>query len=352
MQNNRFVVLTGHLNDYPLSDLVGILRHQQKTGRLLIEYPQNPATFYFQEGELVDVQLGSLTGLQAICVAMAQPASTFNFNPLIRPSRRSIDNSLQRVVSELFGCWDDSPEQIEVTTEKALPTGDNNVPFAPALPAPTSPPEREILEPPRLLTAAPASNQNRTVLVLTAAGIMMLGLSSIIAVTSRSRGQVESSTVVNQPLASKPTTAEPVSDLTATAQPEPRKPAVENPISRSRESKVNEQERHSLMSQDARNETPRNVAATPDLSAATSSTKPTPALKQDNEKSNEGATKYQLIDVVMQIENGRVLQAAISNHRSGMGGYEAMALRIARQRRYPAKTTGQETVRIRVDQPD
>jgi hypothetical protein len=73
---------------------------------------------------------------------------------------------------------------------------------------------------------------------------------------------------------------------------------------------------------------------------------------KDNERTTEGAAKSQLIDVVMQIENGRVSQAAISNHRSGMDQYEAMALRIARQRRYPPKTTGQEIVRIRVSQPE
>ena len=49
MQNNRFVVLTGHLSNYPLSDLVGILRHQRKSGRLLIEYAKGPATFFFQK---------------------------------------------------------------------------------------------------------------------------------------------------------------------------------------------------------------------------------------------------------------------------------------------------------------
>jgi hypothetical protein len=58
------------------------------------------------------------------------------------------------------------------------------------------------------------------------------------------------------------------------------------------------------------------------------------------------------VDVVMQIENGRVLRAAIANPRKGMDGYEALALRIARQRRYPAKKSGQETVRIRVSPPD
>ena len=85
MQNTRFTVLTGHLNDYPLGDLIGILRHQQKTGRLLIEYPKGPASFFFNEGELVDAQLGDLSGLQAICVAVGQPPANFNFNPLVRP---------------------------------------------------------------------------------------------------------------------------------------------------------------------------------------------------------------------------------------------------------------------------
>ena len=119
MQNNRFVVLTGHLSNYPLADLVGILRHQNKTGRLLIEYAKGPATFFFQEGELIDARLNDLVGLQAICVALAQPDAAFNFNPLIPATRRSIEPSLHRAVSELFGCWDESALQIETTAAPA-----------------------------------------------------------------------------------------------------------------------------------------------------------------------------------------------------------------------------------------
>jgi hypothetical protein len=51
----------------------------------------------------------------------------------------------------------------------------------------------------------------------------------------------------------------------------------------------------------------------------------------------------------MQIENGRVLKAAIANHKPGMDNYEALALRIARQRRYPTTTSGGETVTISVN---
>ena len=60
-------------------------------------------------------------------------------------------------------------------------------------------------------------------------------------------------------------------------------------------------------------------------------------------------TSSQPIKVVMQIENGRVLKASIANHKPGMDGYEAMALRIARQRRYAPTTTGGETVTISVN---
>src|ERR1044072_7902415 len=115
MQSNRFGVLTGHLSNYPLSDLVGILRHQRKSGRLLIEYPKGPAMLFFQDGELIDARMNDLIGLQAICVALAQPEASFNFNPLIQSPRRSIEPSLQRAVSDLCGCWNKSTLQIETT---------------------------------------------------------------------------------------------------------------------------------------------------------------------------------------------------------------------------------------------
>jgi len=53
----------------------------------------------------------------------------------------------------------------------------------------------------------------------------------------------------------------------------------------------------------------------------------------------------------MKIENGRVSQASIANHKVGMDSYEALALRIARQRRYASQKSGEETVRISVTQP-
>ena len=62
--------------------------------------------------------------------------------------------------------------------------------------------------------------------------------------------------------------------------------------------------------------------------------------------------KSESIRVVMQIENGRVLNASIANHSAGMDNFESLALRIARQRRYPAGRNGNETVTISVNKAE
>jgi len=77
--------------------------------------------------------------------------------------------------------------------------------------------------------------------------------------------------------------------------------------------------------------------------------KPNSGVADSKSRANFDA---QSVNVVMQIENGRVLKASIAGHKAGMDNYEALALRIARQRRYPSKATGQETVRITVTQPN
>ena len=63
------------------------------------------------------------------------------------------------------------------------------------------------------------------------------------------------------------------------------------------------------------------------------------------EKADPGG---QSITVLMEIHDGRVMFAAVTNHRPGMEAFEASALRLARQRRFPAGKNGRETVVVRV----
>ena len=51
-------------------------------------------------------------------------------------------------------------------------------------------------------------------------------------------------------------------------------------------------------------------------------------------------TKVEPITVVMEIKNGFVTYASVSNPRPGMSAYENTALRIARQRRFPSNKNG------------
>jgi uncharacterized protein DUF4388 len=287
MQSNRFVVLTGHLSNYPLPDLVGILRHQRKSGRLLIEYAKGPAMFFFQDGELIDARMNDLIGLQAICVALAQPEASFNFNPLIQSPRRSIEPSLQRAVSELFGCWDEGALQIETTLA----------------------PQPEILA---LPPAPPILVRQRSVLLVASAVLMVVGLSTVIAVT----GGFSKSEAVTA--ASLPQNSQPAPIAAVPSELPVHKAAPETVARSTRPTSERREEKRS---------------------------KPEPAASQPAPQPDPSS---QSIKVVMQIENGRVLKASIANPKPGMDSYEALALRIARQRRFPVTQTGGETVTINV----
>jgi uncharacterized protein DUF4388 len=286
MQNERFVVLTGHLSNYPLSDLVGILRHQRKSGRLLIEYAKGPATFFFQNGELIDARMNELTGLQAICVALAQPEASFNFNPLIQSSRRSIESSYKRAVAELFGCWDDSFAQIETAV----------------LPQP------EVLA---LPPAPPVIVRKRSLFLIGAAIAIAVGLSIVIALIGGLNNNAAAETAV-----------QPTQTHVAPVAAEPEAPKA--PVATINRPNRKEEKR-----------------AKPEVKSESEEVAQAQPVKEPEPTS-------QSIKVVMQIENGRVLKAAIANPKPGMDSYEALALRIARQRRYPATANGGQTVTINV----
>lgn len=352
MQHSRFLVLTGHLNDYPLSDLVGILRHQQKTGRLLIEYPNGPATFFFNEGELVDAQLDKLSGLQAVCVALAQPPASFNFNPLIRPTRRSIENSLQKVVSELLGCWGGDELEVEkIARGEPLPQ--------PALFAPPSAPFANALQTNMNKTStflslppAPANRSSRPILTMAAAGLLLLGLSSVIAVTGGFGKRVLTAAV--------PSPSHQGSEDRAASQSSEglshNLPKTEVPKnSRVQRSVVKRKDAALGLEQSTRPERRNPSGNKNEMKNSEQTGVPSATAKPDTKarenQTTEATASIHSVKVILQIEGGRVAQASIANHRSGMEAYEALALRIARQRRYPSKGASHEMIMIKVSPP-
>jgi ABC-type microcin C transport system duplicated ATPase subunit YejF len=55
-----------------------------------------------------------------------------------------------------------------------------------------------------------------------------------------------------------------------------------------------------------------------------------------------------VVEVLVEVKGGRVTDARVWNPRPGAKAYEAVALRMARERRYPEAFTGGERLRIRV----
>jgi hypothetical protein len=280
MQGTSFLALTGHLNDYPLCDLIGILRHQRKTGRLLIEYAISPCSLYFVDGNLVDAQLNSMGGLQAVLVALSQPNASFNFNPLIQPPRHSINESSQKVILELLGCWDEKTIDVKAAEGKGKAFQATSQPMSatPLEPEPEALPKaKEVLALPPSSVELAARRRNRRVLIASAVISLLVSLVTVVAIT---RWLVK-----------------------------------------------------------------RDIAA---------------ALSEAASGSNAGAsrsgdvagTSAQTIKVIVRVEKGRVSQAFVEEHHPGMEAYEALAMRVARERRYSATASGQETVAIRINSPD
>ncbi len=385
MQRARFMVLTGHLNDYPLSDLIGILRHQRKTGRLLIEYRVNPCAFYFNNGDLLDVQLGTLSGFQAVCVALSQPNASFNFNPLIQPptSSRALNDSLQKVILELLGCWEEKSLNLAVVPKAAqdaqtsLPSSAPQASALPSLSHEAIAEAREVLALPPMKTRGDAltlvsstpdiTDVHRTQQLL-AAGVvvsLLLSVGTIIALTARSAGRdadnsaAKSSVVpvtAEKPLSINEKIVSPASSNMHASE----SAVVSISVPHSYKDNQNKERRSNreLLKEETGRDTPakpsRAVVATSLATAATSApakASASAALKKQNATVSAPATgsDAQAIKIVMQIESGRVAQASVANRRPGMEAYEALALRIARGRRYPANKAGQETVLIKVN---
>ena len=157
--------------------------------------------------------------------------------------------------------------------------------------------------------------RKRSLFLIAAAVMIMVGLSIVIAVIGGLNNNAAAETAV-QP---SQTHVAPV----AAAEPEVSKAPVATVIKPNR----TERKEEKRVKTEVKSNTEQVVEA--------------PSVKESQPAS-------QSVKVVMQIENGRVLKASIANPKPGMDSYEALALRIARQRRYAATVNGGQTITINV----
>ena len=311
------MALTGHLSDLSLSELIEFFCNQRKSGRLKVLYPQGAGYFYLQSGSVVDARIGVLHGIDAVYYALTLPNAEFEFSVDAVSEKRTINQPWTQVVLEGLRRLDENispgvafpqdyvPDQDELQhTHKQQETSvDVEKSFAPAF-----------------LAMGKDSISRRKPVFIGAAVVAVLASVAVIGVPagwySTKKAATAATETVNQPAPAQTAQAE------VPAQPQPSTaeeaaPANEDPAALAAR-RQREKERRAREAKAA--ETASGVA-------------PAPA-----EAVKPGAKR--VVVTVTYDESGRVTQAS---------GGDANALRIARQKRFPAGKAGSATISIPIN---
>ncbi|MEA2203407.1 MAG: hypothetical protein QOE77_183 [Blastocatellia bacterium] len=326
------MALTGELSDLSLAELIEFFCNQRKTGCLKIIYPHGAGYFYLQAGSVVHARIGSLRGIDAVYSALTLPNASFTFSPLVEAPERSINQPWTQVVLEGLRRMDEGVIPGEAFPAGYTPDedeGEFDQDASPAVSDGTS-------HLPGFLSGFGGDAASRRSKLVTAAVVAVIVL--IVAVVGVPAGWYSKKKAVA--VASQPA---PVVEQSATSAPvdmttAPVEPAVSD-------SSVHASDAASLAARREREARDRERAkAREEKADAAAATKP--PVVQDG--SGDAAKKPTALSsapkkITVQVsydENGRVTQAS---------GGDATALRIARQKRFPAGKAGSTTVTIPIN---
>jgi hypothetical protein len=351
IERSQFVVLTGHLDEQPLPDLIRRLRVLKKSGRLQVEYADAPGAFFFENGQLVDARLGALRGVEALYAALSLDGASFNFNPLVRPPERNIDRQGQQFIRDLI----ESPRR-EGLAEIKVAGGELEASAAvsslpQSVPRQLPPAAAELMAPlEERLTAveeAIVSTSHRFSRERLIYAVIIGFLAGLSLITTLS--------VIFGPLRSEPSNAKRAALPATPADASNATAGVEAARVSSGVAAGKEQEGA------GRSGSERSVVGVPQ--ASDSNRRPEPATEQTQASASASATTAKgarkaggdstarggyVVQVLVQVKDGRVSDARVWRPRPGAGAYESAALKMARERRYPEGFSGGERLRIRV----
>ncbi len=94
------MALTGELNDLSLAELIEFFCNQRKTGRLQVIYPVGAGYFYLKSGAVIHARFGDLRGIDAVYYALTQPNASFTFSSAFEAPEHSINQPWTSVVLE------------------------------------------------------------------------------------------------------------------------------------------------------------------------------------------------------------------------------------------------------------
>lgn len=317
------MALTGHLSDLSLSELIEFFCNQRKTGLLKVLYPQGPGQFYLQQGSVVDARVGVLRGIDAVYFALTLPNAKFEFSGSVEATERTINQPWTQVVLEGLRRLD----------EGVVPTSGFSVDDAPQAnveeedhAGEDSFTELESLRVPSFLSfVSPEALGKRKALIGGAVAFALVASVAVIGVPAgwyhRQKAVVESTAVNTTPApqVSAPVVAEPVPAVESTDQNNEAALAAKRQHDKEK-AKVREEKAAALLTK------------TPATSVPAAPANVVPDASKPGPKKVTVTVSYD--------ESGRVTQAS---------GGDATAVRIARQKRFPAGKAGSTTVTIPIN---
>jgi hypothetical protein len=347
------MALFGELDDLSLGELIEFFCNQRKTGCLKVVYPVGPGFFYLKSGAVVHAQFGELRGIDAVYYALTQPNASFEFSAAFEPPEQTINQPWTSVVLEGLRRMDQG-----IAPPNPFPNGDQagqpeKLTVVESV-APSQTEEEVVVKESRtdepifpvskaadvnafgamLSQSADAGNfQSKrwsTPAVIAASALLIVGVGVPWGWYAHSKAQQSASTTnkvaENPPVVSSQSTSETVTPPSQNETSSNDSSAPADALAAKRLADARAKERAKLLAQQA------NPVANiqPDT---------TPKVNPTIQKAPANGGRNVTVQVTYD-ENGRV---------TGASGGDATALRIARQRRFPAGKPGSATVTIPIN---
>jgi hypothetical protein len=359
------MALNGELTDLSLAELIEFFCNQRKTGRLAVEYPQGSAYFHLQAGAVVHASIGNLRGIEAVYYALTLANASFNFDSTCEAPEHTINQPWTSVVLEGLRRMDEGicarnpfPEKVDQVAEPAVAAEPETAKIVEPVieQAVTAEPDEAIVvdEEPQKVFEQPVipavrdgflSSPNSAsrfaygpwkLGAIFAALILIVGVVAVpwgwyargkaakLASETKALANEAPETIASQPATAETPAAQPADDASTPAT----NPEIADPAKKEREARAREEARLRAKGAEANASLP-----------ATQSSQVTPPPTTSTQSSSNAASRKVVVQVTYD-ENGRVTQAT---------GNDPTALRIARQKRFPAGKAGSATVTIPIN---
>jgi hypothetical protein len=320
------MALTGHLSDLSLSELIEFFCNQRKTGQLKVLYPQGPGYFYLQAGSVVDARIGVLRGIDAVYYALTLPNAKFEFGGASESSERTINQPWTQVVLEGLRRLDEG-----IVPAAAFPPDYHDEDDLQGVrDRETSFTELESLRVPSFLSFMGTDSVGKRKFVI-AGAVVFAVLASVAAIGVPAGWYRHASTAA---AASQAASTAPTTEASSPVVAE----VPNNEVASSESSPADDHSDEAAIAAKRQREKEKAKAREEKLSASPAPGSAPAVPTVVNEAGKPGSKRISV--TVTYDESGRVTQAS---------GGDASAIRIARQKRFPAGKAGSATITIPIN---